>query len=117
MGGVHGRRVAGSGARENRPTVAGSGVLARGGNSFGLLRLVLASCVIASHTFSIGGFGREPLWTLSHRTVTLGAVAVWGFFGLSGVLVGMSAEHACADRPTCGTAPAASSLHSGCVSP
>jgi peptidoglycan/LPS O-acetylase OafA/YrhL len=75
-----------------RLTIAGSGVLSRSGNSFGLLRLVLAASVIASHTFSIGGFGREPLWTLSRRTMTLGGLAVWGFFGLSGILVGVSAS-------------------------
>jgi peptidoglycan/LPS O-acetylase OafA/YrhL len=73
-------------------TIAQSGVLAKGGNSFGLVRLTFAAAVIASHTYLIGNLGKEPLFALSHGRLTLGSVAVWGFFGLSGALVGLSAE-------------------------
>ena len=67
------------------------GVLKREGNAFGLIRLVLATCVIVSHSWPIGGFGLEPLQTWSGGT-TLGLAAVTGFFALSGLLVGLSAE-------------------------
>lgn len=60
-------------------------------NAFGLIRLVLAVSVIASHSWSIGGFGIEPLTAWNGGT-TLGLTAVTGFFALSGLLVGMSAE-------------------------
>jgi peptidoglycan/LPS O-acetylase OafA/YrhL len=82
------------GGSSRRVTIAESGVLARGGNSFGLLRLVFAGSVIASHSYLIGALGKEPLFALSHGRLTLGSVAVWGFFGLSGALVGLSAEGA-----------------------
>jgi peptidoglycan/LPS O-acetylase OafA/YrhL len=80
-----------SGAR-GRLTIAQSGVLARGGNCLGLLRLILAAMVVVDHTFVLGGLGTVPIYELSHHTTTLGSIAVWAFFGLSGVLVGMSAE-------------------------
>lgn len=60
-------------------------------NSFGFIRLLLAVSVIVSHSWSIGGFGVEPLAAWSGGT-TLGLIAVTGFFALSGLLVGMSAE-------------------------
>lgn len=69
--------------------MATSGVLERGGNCFGFLRFVLAAMVIFSHSFSIGGFSGEPLDGTNART--LGFVAVFGFFALSGALVGRSA--------------------------
>jgi peptidoglycan/LPS O-acetylase OafA/YrhL len=46
--------------------------------------------VIVSHTYTIGGFGLEPL----ARHVSLGLIAVYGFFALSGALVARSAEGA-----------------------
>ena len=66
-------------------------VLQKGANSFGFIRLTLASCVIVSHAWPIGGFGIEPLQAWSGGT-TLGLSAVTGFFALSGLLVGLSAE-------------------------
>ena len=83
-----------TGGSNRRVTIAESGVLAKGGNSFGFLRLAFAASVIASHTYLIGNLGKEPLFALSHGRITLGSVAVWGFFGLSGALVGLSAERA-----------------------
>ena len=66
-------------------------VLEKGNNSFGLVRVVLALCVIVSHAWSIGGYGFEPL-TLATSGISLGLLAVTGFFCLSGLLVGVSAE-------------------------
>lgn len=66
-------------------------VISKGGNSFGLLRLLLASLVIVSHSWSIGGYGFEPL-TLASNGISLGLFAVTGFFALSGILIGVSAE-------------------------
>lgn len=72
-------------------TIASERVLEAGENSFGLLRLVLAALVIVSHSWSLGAHGPEPLSVLSGGT-TLGYLAVYGFFGLSGMLVALSAE-------------------------
>jgi len=66
-------------------------VLDKGKNSFGVLRLLLAMFVIVSHSWSIGGYGIEPLVELSGG-ISLGLFAVTGFFCLSGLLVGLSAE-------------------------
>jgi peptidoglycan/LPS O-acetylase OafA/YrhL len=68
-----------------------SDVLSKGQNSFGVLRLLLAAAVIVSHSWSIGGYGFEPL-TLETAGISLGLFAVTGFFSLSGLLVGVSAE-------------------------
>ena len=65
--------------------------LTKEGNSFGLIRLVLAGMVIFSHSWSIGGYGFEPL-TLASNGISLGLFAVTGFFALSGMLIGISAE-------------------------
>ena len=72
------------------PTVAE--VLEKENNSFGLIRLVLACCVIVSHSWVLGGHGAEPLFVLSGGSTTLGLCAVTAFFALSGLLVGLSAE-------------------------
>ncbi len=64
-------------------------------NSFGLIRLVLATMVIVSHTWSIGGYGIEPLVEMSNG-ISLGLFAVSGFFCLSGMLIGVSAERSTA---------------------
>ena len=82
-----GTRLAEAGAP--RATIATA--LAKDANSFGLIRLVLACAVIASHSWTLGGGGHEPLFDLSGG-VSLGFVSVAAFFGLSGVLVGLSAE-------------------------
>ena len=60
-------------------------------NAFGFLRLVLAVSVIFSHSFSIGGFGRDALETLTKDRQTIGLVAVGMFFVLSGFLITRSA--------------------------
>lgn len=58
---------------------------------FDLIRLVLAFLVLVSHTWPLGGFGREPMSPLAPDVLTLGGFAVGGFFALSGLLVGRSA--------------------------
>jgi len=57
-------------------------------NSLNFLRLVLATAVIVSHSITIGGYGSENVL----GKTTLGTVAVYGFFGLSGYLIAGSAS-------------------------
>ena len=52
-------------------------------NSLDALRLVLATLVIVSHSWPVGGFGPDPRLGV----LTLGEVAVAGFFGISGWLI------------------------------
>jgi len=56
-------------------------------NSLNFLRIVLAVAVILSHAVELGYFGT---WEQVNRT-TLGTVAVYGFFGISGYLIAGSA--------------------------
>lgn len=56
-------------------------------NSFGFLRLVFAFLVIVSHTYPLGGFGADPLFTYFGAQDSLGGIAVTGFFALSGFLI------------------------------
>ena len=56
-------------------------------NSLNFLRLVLASMVLFSHAYYVGKFGNEDVLHGS----TLGEVAVYGFFGISGYLIAGSA--------------------------
>jgi peptidoglycan/LPS O-acetylase OafA/YrhL len=56
-------------------------------NSLNFLRLVLALTVIASHAIGLGQFGND--W-IGNRS-TIGEVAVYGFFGISGYLIAGSA--------------------------
>ncbi len=72
-------------------------ILEHRNNSLGLVRLVLACLVIVSHSWTIGGFGFEPL-TITSNGISLGLFSVTGFFCLSGMLVSISAE-----RSTAGT--------------
>ncbi|WP_169053763.1 acyltransferase [Agromyces sp. H66] len=56
-------------------------------NALGVLRLVLASAVIVSHAFPLGGWGDDPFFSWSHGQENLGGVAVLGFFAISGYLI------------------------------
>ncbi len=58
-------------------------------NSLNLLRLVLATTVVLSHSISLGGYGTENFLHWS----TAGTLAVYGFFGISGFLITQSALH------------------------
>lgn len=60
-------------------------------NAFGFLRLTLAVLVIFSHCFHLGGFGMDPLATLTHGRYAIGSLAVAMFFVLSGFLICRSA--------------------------
>lgn len=57
-------------------------------NSLNFLRLVLAFAVVLSHAITIGSFGSEDIV----GKTTLGTLAVYGFFGLSGYLITASAD-------------------------
>lgn len=63
-----------------------------GANNFDLLRLVLAASVVVSHCCTLLGH-RDPLMWLTGNQVTLGGVAVDGFFILSGFLIARSWEN------------------------
>ena len=60
-------------------------IFQRGRNSFSVLRLLLASAVILSHSYYLPGYGVDPLERWSG--LRLGGLAVDGFFALSGMLV------------------------------
>jgi peptidoglycan/LPS O-acetylase OafA/YrhL len=69
--------------------------LAGNRNSLGIIRLVLASAVIFSHAFYIGGWGHDPFLDLVRNQESIGGVAVFGFFAISGYLItksGMGAD-------------------------
>ena len=61
-------------------------------NAITPIRLGLALLVVFSHSFVTGGFGFDPFYTLNSGQLQLGAVAVIGFFGLSGFLLSGSRE-------------------------
>jgi peptidoglycan/LPS O-acetylase OafA/YrhL len=64
-------------------------------NSFGIIRLTLATAVIFSHAFYLGGWGEDPLLSLDGRQESIGGLAVLGFFAISGYLItksGMTAD-------------------------
>ena len=56
-------------------------------NSLNFLRLILALAVVFSHSIALGSFGSEAIF----GKTTLGTVAVYGFFGISGYLIAGSA--------------------------
>ncbi|MFF3845864.1 acyltransferase family protein [Streptomyces sp. NPDC002328] len=62
-------------------------LLAGRDNSLGFLRLALATAVVVSHARFLGYGGKEYGRTFSGGQVTLGSLAVYGFFVLSGLLV------------------------------
>jgi peptidoglycan/LPS O-acetylase OafA/YrhL len=57
-------------------------------NSLNFIRLVLAGLVVISHTIILGGYGSEDIL----GKTTLGTLAVYGFFGISGFLIAGSAQ-------------------------
>lgn len=57
-------------------------------NSFGFFRLLLATTVIVSHVWPLGGFGPDP----GREFNNLGILAVECFFALSGFLITRSGE-------------------------
>jgi len=59
-------------------------------NSLNLLRLVLALLVVLSHDRELGGYSSE--YILGNNKTTLGTLAVYGFFGISGYLIAASAS-------------------------
>ena len=63
-------------------------------NSFGIIRLVLASAVIFSHAFPLGGWGEDPLLAHSLGQENVGGIAVLGFFAISGYLIAKSGLNA-----------------------
>ncbi len=56
-------------------------------NALGIIRLVLASLVIFSHAFPLGGWGDDPLPLWTRNQETIGGLAVVGFFTVSGYLI------------------------------
>jgi peptidoglycan/LPS O-acetylase OafA/YrhL len=56
-------------------------------NCYDVVRLVLAATVVYSHSYAIGGFGRESFALWTKENILLGTLGVLGFFGLSGFLV------------------------------
>ncbi|MQS12706.1 acyltransferase [Streptomyces kaniharaensis] len=56
-------------------------------NSFGLLRLLLATSVVVSHVYPLAWGHLDPLWKHSGEQTDLGKMAVIGFFVLSGFMI------------------------------
>ena len=61
-------------------------------NSLDFLRFALAFAVIVGHGFWLAGFKSDPLYLFTHGQVTIGPVAVAGFFLLSGFLITRSRQ-------------------------
>lgn len=77
---------------ETRVSIADA--LAGHRNSLGVIRLVLASAVIFAHAYPLGGFGAGPWLTYTNNQVSLGSLAVLGFFAISGYLITKSGLNA-----------------------
>ena len=58
------------------------------GNSLNLLRLVFATMVLVGHSVGLGGYGSDHLGDVT----TIGELAVFGFFAISGFLIAGSAS-------------------------
>ena len=58
-----------------------------GRNAFAFLRMVLALLVVLSHSYALGGFGRDPLGAITDGSHDLGEIALAIFFLLSGFLL------------------------------
>ena len=56
-------------------------------NAFAFLRMVLALLVIATHCFTLGGVGTDPLGRITEGRHSLGEIGVAIFFLLSGFLI------------------------------
>nr|WSX51227.1 acyltransferase [Streptomyces sp. NBC_00974] len=67
-------------------------------NSFGVLRLLLASSVVLSHVFPLGWGPLDPLWRYSGQQTDVGKMAVVGFFVLSGFMITGSGARITAGR-------------------
>ena len=63
-------------------------------NSLNALRLLLALTVVASHSFTLGGFGPEP----HVGPYSLGTISVCAFFAISGYLITASRQRTSAGR-------------------
>ena len=63
-------------------------------NAFGVIRLTLASLVIFSHAFYVGGWGEDPTKRWTNGQETIGGFAVVGFFVVSGFLITKSGMRA-----------------------
>ncbi|WP_353988425.1 acyltransferase family protein [Ruicaihuangia caeni] len=78
-----------------RKTVSIGQALNGSNNSLGLLRLVMAALVIVDHAFPLGGFEGDLFRRFTQGQVSLGGLAVAGFFAISGYLItksGMSGD-------------------------
>jgi peptidoglycan/LPS O-acetylase OafA/YrhL len=56
-------------------------------NAFGIMRVVLASLVILTHSFFLGDYGVDWMVRFSRGQESIGGLAVKGFFVLSGFLI------------------------------
>ncbi|WP_411101536.1 acyltransferase family protein [Streptomyces sp. cmx-4-9] len=67
-------------------------------NSFGVLRLVLASSVVLSHLWPLGWGPLDPLWRWSGEQTDIGKMSVIGFFVLSGFMISGSGARTTSGR-------------------
>lgn len=72
--------------------------LANGANAIGAIRLALATAVLVSHAFPLGGWVTDPIYVWTRGQAGGGTLAVLGFFAISGYLITLSAERGSAAR-------------------